>query len=73
MKRGVKDCDLFILIGADRLYGAMVELGIALAHNKEVLLVDNLCRDSIFFAGSGVIEYTIEEVYRRLNLEGPVE
>lgn len=47
--QGVVDADLFVLFGHEGLYGAMAELGMALATETEVWIVENPPRYSVFF------------------------
>jgi hypothetical protein len=47
---GASQCDTLVLLGdADFLYGALIEVGIALASGVEVLVAGPVRRDSVFF------------------------
>jgi hypothetical protein len=47
--QGVLDADLLVMFPWDRIYGAMVELGAALATTTEVWIIGDPARYSIFF------------------------
>ena len=68
MISGVKDSDVLILVCYDGMYGAMVEFGAALAHGKEVWIILNDCRESIFMAHTGTQIYTAKRVRDKLGL-----
>lgn len=68
MIEGVHHCELFILIGADNFYGAMVEFGAALALDTDCWLVHNDCRETVFFTHPLVELKSIEQVYKDLGL-----
>lgn len=72
MLEGVRSADLFILLYEEGLYGAMVELGTALADpTRPVLLVlhdeDAPIRDSIFFWYPQVEHCTQGGLYRKIE------
>ena len=78
MVQAVKDADLVILVLADGLYGAMVELGVALAEGKRIWVgmefdegkkVEH--RESIFLCSTNV-KYMDLEIIRE-NLYLPVK
>lgn len=53
MLEGVRQCDVFILLWDDSLYGALIELGAALAYSrsykrKQVYILGDKQRESIF-------------------------
>ena len=77
MAQAVKDADIFILVLGDNLYGAMVELGVALAEGKRVwigLEFDAASgrelehRKSIFMCASNVKYMDLEIIRENLML-----
>jgi hypothetical protein len=61
--RGVRDADAVVLMAGDGLYGALIEVGAALALSVEVWIVGDMPRDSVFFYLPLVRRFdTIEEV-----------
>lgn len=55
---GVLDADLIIVLNHDRLFGGAVEMGMALAYGKIVMVIGPQVRDNIFFhLASGPLLY----------------
>lgn len=55
--RGVKDCDLLILLWEDNMLGALIETGMAMALGKDIWIVttdDEAIRFSVFWSLPGV-------------------
>lgn len=62
-RRGVIDCDVFILLCRPEMRGAWVELGVALATNKKIILVGS-GRETVFTEATGIFHVdTLEQAY----------
>lgn len=67
---GASDCDVLVLLGHDHLWGAMLEVGVTLAHGKQVWIIRHeMTRYSVFWALRNVRFFETEyELYQTAKL-----